>query len=537
MSQDENSNNLNPSLNSNGEEKNISKPDQPDSIKASASDDQKRSDEKPIDDLLQTMKSMLGLLGRVMPSIMEGLGNLKSGDTYYQFTNSQILQSAIGTNPTQKIEGGSNNKRDAQKIISESETEVDWLKWFMEKKFQDQAFIVSLLFFSGNSPVFVINAATKLVRLIDVEQTSANSSIFEKGIPISGYIQDGLAHVTQESINTEAGKLHFESISFKNDEIRLEFQRIVLKNQDLISFRSTVREWLTAIIKSDDNKLQKLGSLTPDLPRVQSGLGLGSLLRSNLDNLPFIIKPWASSENPNDRLMVGWILLGYFEENVADNYWSNVSSLLRHWASIDNYYLRWTAIASTTRLGLIVSPEDDTSLVLSMSIFKEICKLGQTSMFRRTFRSVLLKSLRFLFSLSSYHARGIIIELASWINDQEHLYVQDNSAELFIELVDVTISVDNEDSTSEGISVWELCVAESYTLGEAVHRLIYRALTHQKGAFVDYTTDQLSKSLQKFLGRDRNPQKVITNIFSQLREDKLTEKYVSLILGDYQERI
>lgn len=537
MSQDENSHDLNSSSDSNEEEKNTPKPDQPDSIKSPASDDQKGSDEKPIDDLLKTMNSMLGLLGRVVPSIMEGLGNLKSGDTYYQFTNSHISQSAIGTNPTQKIEGGSNKTRDAQEAVSESETEVDWLKWFMEKKLQDQAFIVSLLFFSGNSPAFVINATTKLVRFIDVEHKSANSSIFEKGIPISSFIQDGLAHVAQESINTEAGKLYFESISFKNDEIRLAFQRIILKNRDLISFRSTIREWLTTIIKSDDNKLQKLGSLTPDLPRVQSGLGLGSLARSELDNLPLVIKPWASSENPNDRLMVGWMLLGYFEEDVADNYWSNVSSLLKHWASIDNYYLRWTAIASTTRLGLIVSPEDDTSLVLSMSIFKEICKSGQTSMFRRTFRSVLLKSLRFLFSLSSYHARGIIIELASWINDQEHIHVQDTSAELFIELIDVTISVDSEDSTSKGISVWKLCVTESYTLGEAVHRLIYRALTHQKGVFVDYTTDQLSKSLQKFLERDHNTQKAITNIFSQLRDDKLTEKYVSLILGNYQERI
>lgn len=537
MSQDENSNNLNSSLDSNGEEKNSPKPDQPDSGKISASDDQKGSDEKPVDDLLQTMKSMLGLLGRVVPFIMDGLGNLKSGDTYYQFNNSQILQSAIGTHPIQKTESGSYKKRDTQETINDSETEEDWLQWFMEKKLQDQALIVSLLFFSGNSPVFVVNAATKLVRLIDVEQTSANSSIFEKGIPISGFIREGIAHVTQESINTEAGKLRFESISFNNDEIRLEFQRIVLKNRDLISFRSTIREWLTEIINSDDNKLQQLGSLTPDLPRAQSGLGLGSLVRSELDGLPLVVKSWASSENPNDRLMVGWILLGYFEENFADNYWANVSFLLKHWASLDNYNLRWTAIASTTRLGLIASPEDDTSLVLSMSIFKEVCKSGQTSMFRRTFRGVLLKSLRFLFSLSSYHARGIIMELASWVNDQEHLYVQDNSAELFIELVDVLIAVDNEDPNSKGISIWELCVTESYTLGEAVYRLIYRGLTHQKGVFVDYTTDQLSKSLKKFLEHERNTQKAVTNIFSQLRDDKLTEKYVSLILGNYQERI
>ena len=311
----------------------------------------------------------------------------------------------------------------------------------------------------------------------------------------------------------------------------------MLKDYDLVSLRSVIRQWLVNLIKFDSNKIQQLGSFTPDLPRLQAGLGIGLLARTELDALSLIIRPWASSENPNDRLVVGWILLGYFEENSQSAYWSNVSSLLKHWSSLDNYYLRWTAIASTTRLGLIASPEDESALVLSMSVFKEVCKSGKVNLFRGTFSGVLIKSLRFLFGISSYHARTIIIELASWLHDDETILIQDIAAELFVEIVNVTIPLEKGDSDSENISIWELCETESYILSDAIYQLIYRSLVHPKGSFVDYTVNQLSKSIKKLLEREIAPQKVVKNIFTQLREDQHTARYVQLILGGHSNSI
>lgn len=525
------------SNNNDDDEKKSSKSDQLDSENKFNLGDLSKSDEKPIDDHLEILKSIWSILKDVLPEIAESLKNIQSGDVY-NFTNSNISQSAVGPNAKQILSSGTSKNKIPKKTKGSTGRKNNWLEWFKEKRIQEQAFIASLVFFSGNSPRFVMGVTDELVRLLGVRIETENipSSIFERGVPISQFLQDGVVKITQESINTEAGKLSFDAISFESSEAMSFIRQIVLENHDLIGFRSVVNQWLISLIKSDNKKLQNLGSLNPDLPRIQAGLGLGILARNKLNTLPQMVKPWADSENPGDRLMVGWILLGYFEEVSQSTYWSNVSFLLKHWSSLDNYYFRWTAIASTTRLGLIVSPEDDSSLILSMSVFKEVCKSGQVNLFRGAFRGVLLKSLRFLFSLSTYHARVISMELASWLKDDRSL-LQDLGSELFVELVGITISADCEEFDSKGVSIWDLCETESYTLSDAICQLISRALIHEKGTFVDYTIKQLSKSLQKFFERELSPQKAVKDIFSQLRQDKLTARYVPLILGNYQNRI
>lgn len=454
----------------------------------------------------------------------------------YFITGNNIFGSAIGT--ASRVVIGKPVKENTAGDTSTDEifvSDLNWDIWFRNKKLHEQTFIVSLLFFSGNSPRFVESMGNELARLLggSTVPASEKSSIFENRSSIGSLAKDGIIKINRETINSEAGKLEFDSIRIENNQAFSTVRQIILTDYDLISLRTVVRRWLVNLIKSDNSKILELGSVTPDLTRIQAGLGIGLLARTELDALPLVIRPWANSENPNDRLMVGWILLGYFEEDCQSTYWSTVSSLLKHWASLNNYYLRWTAIASTTRLGLIVSPKDDASLVLSLSIFKEVCKSGQVNLFGGMFRGVLLKSLRFLFGLSEYHARTITIELASWLEDDNSL-LADLAAELFIEIVGVTIVEDNDQGKSLKISIWELCESESYTLSEAVYKLVHQALLHQKGTFVDYTVMGLSKSFTKLLERDILPEKRVVSIFDQLRSDSRTAKYVPLILKDSQ---
>lgn len=351
------------------ESKQDKKPSQPVS-----SDEKKNSDdERALDDILRIVREVLQ---------RGGITN------NYFISGNNIHGSAFGSNP-HVVNSGTNNlgvetggQPQAKGSISE-DSNANWGFWLREKKIQDQAFVIALLFFPGNTPNFVVNMANELVLLLGEKavETIERPSIFNKGVSVESFIREGLASIVRQSINTEAGKLEFESISITNNTALFEIKKLILRDYDLVSLRSVIRQWLIRIIKFDDKKIEKTGSVIPDIPRLQAGLGIGLLIRSELDALTSSIRPWATSENPNDRLMVGWILLGYFEEDSQDSYWTNVSSLLRHWSSLDNYYYRWTAIASTTRLALISSPEDDEALVLCMSIYKDVCKSGQVNLF------------------------------------------------------------------------------------------------------------------------------------------------------------
>ena len=457
----------------------------------------------------------------------------------FYFIGNTIEGSAIGPN-AQFLAGIRQSTKTTRKEENQHEKDVieNWETWLREKRIQDQAFVISLLFFPGNPPNFIARIANELVLLLGekIEDTTEKPSIFNKGVSIGSFTKDGLVSIERQSITTEAGKLEFESISITNKDALLAIKQAIFQDYDLISLRGVIRQWLIGLIKSDNKKIERLGSIAPDLPRLQAGLGLGLLARSEVDALPVIIRPWASSENPNDRLMVGWILLGYFEEDSQNSYWSNVSSLLRHWSSLDNYYYRWTAVASTTRLALIASPEDDEALMLCMSIYKDVCKSGQVNLFTGKFRGVLLRSLKFVFQLSAYHARTVILELSSWLDDEQTPNVKDLAAELFVEILNVGITVNEDVSRSGVISIWELCEMENYTVTDGVCNLLDQVLHHQKGTFVDYSVKQVSKSISKSLDKEIIPKKIFDTIISHLRGDRIAERYVAILFGDYMNK-
>lgn len=497
-----------------------------DPSQASSSNEKKHSDdEQALDDLIKLFKEV------------RQRGGITNNFFIYGNT---INDSAIGSNPYVNNSGNNNvgvgtgGQAQPKEHISEN-NDVNWGNWLREKKIQDQAFVIALLFFPGNTPNFVVNMANELVLLLGEKavETIERPSIFNKGVSVESIIREGLASIEHQSIHTEAGKLEFESISITNNTALFGIKKLILRDYDLVSLRSVIRQWLIRIIKFDDKKIEKIGSVIPDIPRLQAGLGIGLLIRSELDALTSSIRPWATSENPNDRLMVGWILLGYFEEDSQDSYWTNVSSLLRHWSSLDNYYYRWTAIASTTRLALISSPEDDEALMLCMSIYKDVCKSGQVNLFTGKFRGVLLKSLKFVFQLSAYHARTVILELASWLDNEQNSNIKDLAAELFVEILNVGITVSEDVSHSSVISIWELCEMENYTVTDSICKLLDQVLQHQKGSYVDYSVKQISKSVSKSLEKEIIPNKTLGNIVAFLRDGRATNRYLIPLFGDY----
>lgn len=489
--------------------------------KSSSSDDKRHSDDdQALDNILKIIKEFFQ-------------GGMHTTNIY-NFIGNSINGSAFGSSPQVNNNGGNGNGGQIEEHFSKSNN-INWGTWLREKNIQDQAFIISLLFFQGNPPNFIARMANELILLLGekIEDTTEKPSIFNKGVSIGSFTKDGLISIQRQSITTEAGKLEFESISITNNDALLVIKQTILQDYDLISLRGVIRQWLIGLIKSDNKKIEKLGSVVPDFPRLQAGLGIGLLARSEIDALPLIIRPWASSENPNDRLMVGWILLGYFEEDSHDSYWTNVSSLLKHWSSLDNYYYRWTAIASTTRLALISSTEDDEALMLCMSIYKNVCKSGQVNLFTGRFRGVLLKSLKFVFKRSSYHARTVILELASWLDGEQNSNIKDLAAELFVEILNVGISISEDDSRSSEISAWELCETENYTVTDATCKLLDQVLQHQKGSYVDYSVKQISKSISQSLEKEITPNKTFDNIVSFLRNGRLTARYLNSLFGDY----
>lgn len=454
----------------------------------------------------------------------------KYGGVHYHFTGSHIYGSAFGDGAKVSNSGNPPKNYDPESAKHTGTAQVDWLEWFKYKKIQEQVFAVTLVLFSGNSPKFVENSSFDFLKFmgVSIKPPEITASIFDKGISINGFLQDGFAEIVKSSIGTEAGKLPYDAIVVKDQSALLLIQDKVAKDYDLVSFRSHLKRWLSVMAKYDDNKFRLLGSSSPDLTRIQAAISLGVLARTDFDDvLSSVIRSWAGSESLNERLMVGWVLLGYFEETNQTEYWSKASALLKHWSTLDNYYLRWTAIASTTRLGLIVSPKDDSSLELSMSIFKQICRSGRP----RLHWGVMLKSLRFLFGFSLYHAKVISVELSSWIKE-DNVALQGVASRLFVEMLNMPVSDDESD-----VTIWDMCEQESYVVSDAVYVLLRQALMNQSGSFVDYAIGQMSKSVQAFLEDNLHACNSLKQIIAQLRSDKQTVRYVPLILGDYQKRI
>jgi len=410
----------------------------------------------------------------------------------------------------------------------------DGVVWFRKQSLKTQAFIITLLFFPDSSLQFLDEISGEIVGLLNkgkVARSEQSISIFDQDFSIQSLIDDGIVNILKSRIDTDAGVVVVDVVSTADFKIYDRLSQLILTNYDFVRIHPLIKSWLIKQVEKNNQALYSMGAFDADLVKMQAALGLGMLARYDFSSiLSSIIIPWAGAEDPSFRLLVGWVFLGYYQEETSKEYWNTVTSLLNHWVSLDNYFLRWTAIASTTKLGMIYSPEDDTSLNVSLSIYKDVSKSNQA----KNFKGVLNKCIRFLFSLSPYHARTICNDLRVWLKDDSNIDINiaDIAAELFIEVVNVKITPESSEENKKGLSIWELCETESYVLSDSVFLLIRQALLHPKGRFVDRAVEKISQSLDEFLKNETVSHTALGNILRQINTDKSLSKHLPLILGD-----
>lgn len=127
----------------------------------------------------------------------------------------------------------------------------------------------------------------------------------------------------------------------------------------------------------------------------------------------------------------------------------------------------------------------------------------------------------------------MILELASWLDNEQNSNIKDLAAELFVEILNVGITVSEEVSHSSVISIWELCEMENYTVTDSICKLLDQVLQHQKGSYVDYSVKQISKSISKSLEKEIVPKKTLDNIVAFLRDGRVTNRYLIPLFGGY----
>lgn len=417
-------------------------------------------------------------------------------------------------------------------LLSEKYLPNDGIVWFSQKSLKIQAFIIAQLFFPDSSLQFLDEMSNEIVRLLNkgkVIQPEQRTSMFDQDFSIQNLIDEGIVNSVSTKVETDAGKLVVDVVAIVDSKVYDRLIQLVLTNYDFVRIHPLIRLWLVKQIEKNNQDLYSVGAFDADVVKMQAALGLGILARHDFSIiLSSTIGTWAGAENPNMRLLVGWVLLGYYQEEKSKEYWSAISSLLGTWVSVGNYFTRWTAIASTTRLGLIYSLEDDTSLNVSLSVYKEISKLNLNQI--KNFKGVLNKCIKFLFSLSPYHARIICNELASWLKEDKDSNLVNVASELFIEIVNTKIRTDANDSNKKDITLWELCENESYVLSDSIVQLIRQSLLHPRGKFVDRAVNEMHISVEEFLSNDLVQYKALNSILKQLNSDKSLSKYISLML-------
>ena len=356
----------------------------------------------------------------------------------------------------------------------------------------------------------------------------AKTSIFGNSPSIDELLNESSVKIHTTSLNTEMGLTAYQSVVFQDQKLYSLFTDFIRNNNNFIKILPSLRTWLLDIINSNNHSLLSMGAPNSEIVKTQAALGIGFLARNEFSmTLNSILKPWATSDDPYKRLMVGWVLLGYLDgEDGLELRWPNILSLLKHWSSVDNYRLQWTSIITTTRLGLLADNEHSVYLEESLGIIKTICQGKQVGLFK----SAISKSLRLLFSLSPYHAETVIMELASWLHEKNNVRLPDLAAELFVVVVDQKLDFDLQNNeTVKSKLIWDFCEPDKKIFG-AVYALSKQVFLHNKGSFVDFAMDKMVDWINT--ASRHGSEKKLVYLLRKLYIANESSQYISLVLNN-----
>lgn len=413
-------------------------------------------------------------------------------------------------------------------VFASSESTKEW--FFSIRDSKVETFVITISIFGGNSSRF-ITAASDILHEYLIPKNDPDDepkpvrSLFDDDHP--SLIDQSMAVRDQTYFNTASGKTSVEIIRFRDDRAQSRMLGLICSEYKFLRIYDKITDWLREFIEVSNSTLKRLGSFEPELARTQASLAVGVLAKREYKHyLDQVIQRWALSRDAMLRFNVGWALLGLIshieppdtpseknqqndktqnspivgrrtvnvwdkvfgeEDNVHDEsvFEHNVTSLLKHWISLNNPYLQWTAVMSLSRVGLIdIDQYWGVLLSAAKSRFPAVRGAAQITV-------------GLLYLTGSTYARSIIIQLAKW-SESENELLRDFACRQFLILVQGRFDEEDDPTKPTGkqgstrrrtLNLWDLLGTEDQKddtiIFDATCTLLNQSLNHQNGRFVD----------------------------------------------------
>jgi hypothetical protein len=462
-------------------------------------------------------------------------------------------------------------------IFESDESTKQW--FFSLKDARKESFVITVAIFGGNSSRFITAASDVLFSYLSPQLPSTDSST---DAPLSLFdnqpedlLGDTGAVRDETFFNTASGRTRIEIIRFRSSNAQSRIVDLICGDYKFIRIYDKITAWLREFIEVNNITLKKLGSFEPELARTQAALAIGALARREykhyLDN---VIQKWALSKDVSLRFTVGWVLLGLIAEskrkssngesekqntdpsnsiikgrrNITiwdkvmgdsavqeDTLTENVLILLKHWITINNPFLQWTAVISASRIGLL---EPDAVL----KILKPAAGSRNAGV-----REAVQITLGLLYLSGSNYACKVILKLAEWATDENEL-VQTLACREFVTLVqgrfdetDESSALDSRTNASTNVSkrktslnLWDLLGNEAEPVNksifDATYLLLSTSLQHRDAGFVDHVCNTIVQWVINTEHSSSDAQNALLRLLHTAKNDVAIGRYVDFCL-------
>ncbi len=415
--------------------------------------------------------------------------------------------------------------------------------WFFKTSLDNQIHVLLVAVFAGNSLRFV-NEARVLIKSAlapHTESIETGSAValepFDR--TISNMLEESQTGLFKVDYTVESGSTEVTAVGFTDTDIHKAALEFMGSSIDIETLRSKLADLLIQICTMHQIDLRSMGAPMTDMTRSQAAIGLGELAKHDyVHYLSFVIRPWARSQDAFLRFLVGWVLFA-LATDVAKR--TSVFSLLMHWAKSKNDYLKWTAAAACSRVGLVDIDE-------TLEIIKVLLEADSPHVLY-----ALKVSLGLLY-LSAQNAYRIVEKFADWLqssrDDDTGLILKDNIPPLFLSFIQGKFADDmnpvdeqgNEteeknDSSFTRIEIWHLVEREmsqgKYTLSRSISSLIRYGFIHNSARIVDWTCEVVEQWISEGNKQKDNQSFInsICQVLIPLREDRIVSRYIRRIIN------
>lgn len=478
------------------------------------------------------------------------------------------------------ISSGDKSKRAIYPSADIFESDESTKQWFFSlKDAKKEAFVITVAIFGGNSSRFITAASDVLFSYLSPQLPTTEGSTPAPVSLFDDQPEDLLGDIGairgETFFNTASGRTRIEIIRFQSSDAQSRIVELICGDYKFIRIYDKLTTWLREFIEVNNTTLKKLGSFEPELARTQAALAIGTLARREYKHyLDSVIQKWALSRDVSLRFTVGWVLLGLIAESKRKNsnggfskqetasndsiikgrrsltIWDKVISdaaveedtltenvfiLLKHWITVNNPFLQWTAVISGSRIGLL---EPDTVL----KIIKPAAASRNAGV-----REAVHITLGLLYLSGSNYARKVILKLAEWSSDEDEL-VQTLACQEFITLVQGRFDETDETSVlnsrtkantsvntrKTSLNLWDLLGNEAEPVNKSVfdatYLLLSTSLQHRNARFVDRVCNTIVQWTLNTEQSSNNAQNALLRLLRTAKNDVTIGHYVDFCL-------